>query len=1010
MSYARVGRENAEGRNVMTDAKPGPASGLRIGDAHDHYEREAEHIADVVSSGGIPDVKSMTANRVLNRTVQRSCGCGGSGGMEGECEECKQNKLLQRSASGAGSSGVAPRAVHEVLKSPGRPMEATTQKFMETRFGRNFSGVRIFHDDAAAASASAVSANAYTVGEKIVFNRGKYSPGTQGGQRLLAHELTHVVQQSGGGVSPKPSGEPALENEAGQVSRRVNDAGTRLSVRQKSGVGMARDAATSDQKMIEVHFPDGTKLLTPDEFAEYKRRAINNLRADLRRVSGLADNGKQSQESMLAEYQGGVESFSDIWKKPKALIGIAADIKAGVTPPYIGAWSHPKRIAEEGLAACDAGNLAEGARLLKQADSDYRQAINAWNAYREATIGGAEGVASNLETIRDVSFAIALVAGAAVAAPVIAAGAAGLGATGATATVLSAGGTAIVTGAGGAALGGGSTALGSYAATGKVDTKAVKQDAIKFGKQGVVTGLTAGLGSSLTAASTGAKLAQPLVQSAARRCLTEAGVNVAGEVTTQALEAALPDPSAKEKEGAKPALPGPARAALTGCLSGALGVPVAKLGQTGRKASELAVGAGVGYVDARLSGQSNKDALVAAGQNVLTSAAVAHGHAGTEQAKAKAAKAGAGTGTAHAGDPPAKSATEKFLEKQKAAGEHEGTPAVLKEDAKAKKSVGDGHDAVVTDHGVGRCSPSPCPVISVEFAKELKADKKLQRLNSEVEALRKTNPPLAAEKAADLIKSLQKKRRQGAGVRVHDEELGALQHDDAQFAEGDDHNRGRETAKQNDQARAEERDFAQKGIKKTSAREAAQELQQLANSAAAGEYKALSPTRKSALLRKFKTLLKLADARDLPRIKNKMLGDFDEAVRTPNKVLGQPQDKFVAGLPELEGHDLPPGRASYAQPDYSVHVRTESGGRVRAHVNLKAHALEGLSASQATRVARDAAAQAQRNTFHLPEGERIIVSFAETPSKEIQQAMLAELFRPNGPIMQVRFGTTTHNR
>ena len=763
MSLARVAKEN-------TETKAGP--GLRIGAAHDHFEREADRMADEISTGGAGRRQWQPASLNFQPTIQRSCGCGGSGGADGECEECREKNLLQRSPSGPGTPGMAPPMVHQVLKSPGRPMAPATRSFMESRFGYNFSGVRIFHDDTAAASARSVAANAYTVGQKIVFNQGKYAPDSQSGRRLLAHELTHVVQQSRGGMQPKASGEAALEGEAGHLSRRVEEPGTRLNVRQNSGVGIARDPASSERQLIEVHLPEGTKQLTPEEFAEYKRRSINNLRADLRRVSGLADNGRQSQESMLAEYQGGVESFSDIWKKPKALIGIAADIKAGVTPPYIGAWSHPKRIAESGIAACNAGNLGEAARLLKQADADYRDAIHAWNAYREATIGGAEAVASDLETVRDVSFAIALVAGAAVAAPVIAAGVAGLGATGATATVLTAGGTAIVTGTGGAVLGGGSTAVASLAATGKVDTKAVKRDAIKFGKQGVVTGLTAGLGSSLAAAGTGAKLAQPLVQSAARRCLTEAGVNLAGEVTTQALDAALSDKStqaaAQEPEGRKPVVPGPARAALTGCLSGVLGVPVAKLGATGRKTSELAVGAGVGYVDARLSGQSNKEALLAAGQNVLTSAAVAHGHAGTEQAKTKAKATAAPVheavpaGTGHPGEPTAKPPAEKFLEKQKAAtGEHEGPPAVIKEEAKAKKATADGHEAVVTEHGIGKCSPSPCPVIHLEYAQELKQNPELQQWEKTIRKLRKSDPARAAAESAKLIGALEEARAGG---------------------------------------------------------------------------------------------------------------------------------------------------------------------------------------------------------------------------------------------------------
>ena len=66
-------------------------------------------------------------------------------------------------------------------------MEPTTRSFMESRFRYDFSGVRIFHDDTAAASARSVFANAYTVGEKIVFNQDRYAPDSQSGRRLLAH-------------------------------------------------------------------------------------------------------------------------------------------------------------------------------------------------------------------------------------------------------------------------------------------------------------------------------------------------------------------------------------------------------------------------------------------------------------------------------------------------------------------------------------------------------------------------------------------------------------------------------------------------------------------------------------------------------------------------------------------------------------------------------------------------------------------------------------------------------
>ena len=88
-----------------------------------------------------------------------------------------------------------PPIVHEVLRSPGQPLDVATRAFMEPRFGHDFSGVRVHTDAKAAESARAVNALAYTVGRNVVFGAGQYLPQTNAGQRLLAHELTHTVQQ-----------------------------------------------------------------------------------------------------------------------------------------------------------------------------------------------------------------------------------------------------------------------------------------------------------------------------------------------------------------------------------------------------------------------------------------------------------------------------------------------------------------------------------------------------------------------------------------------------------------------------------------------------------------------------------------------------------------------------------------------------------------------------------------------------------------------------------------------
>src|SRR5260221_3570864 len=108
-----------------------------------------------------------------------------------------QDDALQRSpAVPQQTPDEVPRIVQEVLTSNGQPLDTTTQAFMEPRFGYDFSQVRVHTDEQAVESAQAVNALAYTVGKDVVFAEGQYAPGTSEGQRLLAHELTHVVQQN----------------------------------------------------------------------------------------------------------------------------------------------------------------------------------------------------------------------------------------------------------------------------------------------------------------------------------------------------------------------------------------------------------------------------------------------------------------------------------------------------------------------------------------------------------------------------------------------------------------------------------------------------------------------------------------------------------------------------------------------------------------------------------------------------------------------------------------------
>lgn len=163
--------------------------------------------------------------------LQRTCDCGEHTGG-GECEGCKKKKKtsLQRHATGSGPA-MSPSIVGEVLRSAGHPLDSETQDFFAPRFGQDFSQVRVHTDAKASESARAVNALAYTVGNNIVFRSDAYAPSAPQGRKLLAHELTHVVQQQNADVSSVQYSlevgpvEDRFEHEAEWMAERVTDGG-----------------------------------------------------------------------------------------------------------------------------------------------------------------------------------------------------------------------------------------------------------------------------------------------------------------------------------------------------------------------------------------------------------------------------------------------------------------------------------------------------------------------------------------------------------------------------------------------------------------------------------------------------------------------------------------------------------------------------------------------------------------------------------------------------------------
>ena len=181
--------------------------------------------------------------------LQRKCACGGAAGLTGACAQCESKKILGkplpttlrinksgdeseqnadrvanqvigmsdsqvskesqilaetpsvqgRSVGASATLEQAPSTVRDALSSPGQPLDATTRSFFEPRFGHDFGHVRVHVDDAADSAAAAIQAHAFTVSANIFLRQGQYAPHTSSGQRLLAHELVHTVQQNDSG-------------------------------------------------------------------------------------------------------------------------------------------------------------------------------------------------------------------------------------------------------------------------------------------------------------------------------------------------------------------------------------------------------------------------------------------------------------------------------------------------------------------------------------------------------------------------------------------------------------------------------------------------------------------------------------------------------------------------------------------------------------------------------------------------------------------------------------------
>jgi len=260
---------------------------LTVNQPSDVYEQEADRVADTVMAKPAGMAAVAVRNVAATAAVQKKCASCESGAAK--CPSCEEEEQrVMRKESGSAAVPVAGAAVTRVLNSPGQPLERSTRSLMEGRFGYPFGDVRVHTGIEAARSAREIAAKAYTVGSDVVFNDGQYRPWSPEGQRLLAHELTHVLQQREGGAAHSGF---ALRNSgvAAKPAMPGNAQAQRVPIREPSERRIARDEDKTPwwKKKLNPLYQAALEKL-PKEAAE-KLEQANAVAKEFVQSTGLSD-------------------------------------------------------------------------------------------------------------------------------------------------------------------------------------------------------------------------------------------------------------------------------------------------------------------------------------------------------------------------------------------------------------------------------------------------------------------------------------------------------------------------------------------------------------------------------------------------------------------------------------------------------------------------------------------------------------------------------------------------
>ena len=278
---ALLALQRTHGNRYVQRVVAGIQAKLKVGQPGDIYEQEANRVADEVMRMPEPEEEENKEKETIQTkpiadqitpVVQRQI----EEEEEKKEERGEEEKVLVMTKSLSGEAPQISDDFEEGLsrtKGLGGPLPADTRIFMEERFGADFSAVGIHTDSETSLMARALNAEAFTHGRDIYFGAGKYSPGTLAGKRLLAHELTHVMQQTGKVNVPHeinhgvPQNMFKLQLEEGAAATTHSDT--------FCPENNASDASSANFSLGEFRCHDGTNV--PEKFRGNVQQVMNNL-------------------------------------------------------------------------------------------------------------------------------------------------------------------------------------------------------------------------------------------------------------------------------------------------------------------------------------------------------------------------------------------------------------------------------------------------------------------------------------------------------------------------------------------------------------------------------------------------------------------------------------------------------------------------------------------------------------------------------------------------------------